>query len=83
MKQQFELDWFKYIEYGRLIMSLIVLLLVFELFFRDYQEKFDLPMDEVTFDLMDEMTYKMDIYMTFCGIIAILLMAKNLRTLTT
>ena len=61
-KKQFELDWFKYIEYPQLIMCLIVLLLWFDIFLGEAKDSFTLPMDEATFIKMDEMTYKMHQY---------------------
>jgi len=80
LKWQFELDWFKYIEYGLLIMCLMVLLLWVELFPRS--GGFKLPMDEAIFDTMDALTVRMHLYLRATAIIAVLLMAKNLKTLT-
>ena len=84
MKRQFELDWFKYIEYCLLVLCLVVLLLWQQLFpaGSEYQEAFYLPMDEWAFDTMDDMTRKIDIYKYTSGFIAILLMAKILRSFT-
>ena len=62
MKRQFELDWFKYIEYPQLIMCLVVLLLWFDLFVGDMTKDFKLPMDEETFQKMEEMAIKMSQY---------------------
>ena len=59
LKRQFELDWFKYIEYPQLIMNLIVLLLWFDVFLGEMKDSFSLPMDEATFLKMDEMTRKL------------------------
>jgi hypothetical protein len=80
LKWQFELDWFKYIEYGLLMMCLLVLLLWVELFPKS--NGFTLPMDEPIFDKMAEITVRMHLYLRSTALIAVLLMAKNLKTLT-
>ena len=82
MKGQLELDWFKYIEYWLLIMCLTVLLLWVELFPTSARDGFELPMTEATFDRMDALTGRMQLYQQATAVIAVLLMAKNLKTLT-
>lgn len=82
MKGQLELDWFKYIEYWLLIMCLTVLLLWVELFPTAARDGFTLPMTEATFDRMDALTGRMQLYQQATAVIAVLLMAKNLKTLT-
>jgi hypothetical protein len=58
----------------------MVLLLWVELFPRS--GGFKLPMDETVFDMMDVLTVRMHLYLRATAIIAVLLMAKNLKTLT-
>lgn len=63
-------------------MCLTVLLLWVELFPAAARDGFTLPMTEETFDRMDALTGRMQLYQQATAVIAVLLMAKNLKTLT-
>lgn len=78
------MDWFRYFEYFILCMCLIVLITWVQTFpiSSVYHEKFILPMNEDSFNYMVEMTHKIKFYNYYCGIVAICLMTKLLKTLT-
>lgn len=81
-KRQFELDWFKYIEYWLLIMCIIAQVLWLELFNIYDGELFALPMNEASFMQVQALAQATDGYKRFAGLIAFVLMAKMLKALT-
>lgn len=83
-KRTLEIDWHKYIDYVILVLTLIVIIMYNELFAESspYQTSFRLPMDEPLFEQMETMSKRIITYKVVCSVISILLMVKNLRTLT-
>ena len=82
LKRQFELDWFKYIEYWLLIMCIINIVIWFQLFGITQADSFSLPLDHNAFMNAQILARDTITYKTFSGTIGFLLMAKLLKSLT-
>ena len=81
LKRQLDLDWFKFIEYWLLIMCLTILLLWANIF-QLTAEPFSLPLDEDQFMVYVAQSNEINLLNQSMAITSILLMAKNLRALT-
>ena len=81
-KRQFELVWFKYIEYILLFLCLKVLLQMKSIFFDFDGYSFTLPMNEEDFLIQLDLAAKIKNVHSDSGLVLILLMTKNLKALT-
>jgi len=82
-KRQFQLDWFAYIEYAILVLCMIIIWIWNVLFGlgNDIKE-FNLPMSEEDFNTYVFHSELTDKYAMLTGVIALLLITKNLKALT-